>query len=347
MVQGRHPIIFFLLAFILFSLPVRSQDAAFSQYYASGVYLNPSLAGIEPNWAFNLNYRSQWSSIGTPYITSQASFIYPFHSKSKGRNWGGAGISVYNDRAGDGNLQVTGVNINLAYTLHLSSMQSLVFGLQGGFIQKSIDFGNFQWGSQYDSFMGFNSTLDNPAANNNLVNNSIYPDIGAGFLYYYNPERDYQNKGMSAFFGGAVYHLNQSNESLIDGQESPLPMLMKAHTGLEFNLSDKVNLSPNALFAFQNSVYQINTGVYITYMFAQQTSVLGPTDLIIGTWYRLDDSFIFMTGIGNDYYTLGLSYDLNSSSLRTNTRGRGAYEVSLKITKPNPKRMARFHTPRI
>lgn len=347
MAQSKGVFIGFFLAFLLNCSPVRSQDPAFSQYYASGVYLSPALAGIEPNWALNLNYRSQWRSIGTPYITSQVSFIYPFHSKSKGRNWGGLGISVFNDRAGDGNLQATGANFNLAYNVYLSSKQVVIFGVQGGFIQKNINFGNLQWGSQYDPFNGFNSYLDNPAVNNNLLNSSIYPDIGAGFLYYYNADRQAEETGVSAFAGASAYHLNQPNESLVQGQESSLPMLIKAHGGIIWGLSHKVNLSPNVLFALQNSVYQVNSGLYITYMFAPQTSVIGPTDFITGAWYRLDDSFIFLGGFGNDYYTLGFSYDLNSSSLRTNTRGRGAYEISLKITKPHPKRVARFHTPRI
>ena len=38
---------------------------------------------------------------------------------------------------------------------------------------------------------------------------------------------------------------------------------------------------------------------------------------------------------------------MNSSSLRTNTSGAGAYEISLKITKPRVIKKRRNYTPRI
>lgn len=335
------------------------QDATFSQYYASSLYLNPAMAGITPAWTLAMNYRSQWRSVldKHPYTTTQASLIAPFQSKNiKERHWGGAGISIFNDRApiisatGDhASYATTGVNANFAYILPLSSMQNLIFGVNLGAIYKTIDNSALNWGTQYDptAVGGYNGQLNNPASTDNLNSSKLMPDVGAGVLYYFNPGRDYETKGMSGFAGFSAYHLNAPNESLYKGNVRVLPVLMKAHAGVEVSLSKKINVSPNILLAFQNGVNQFNGGGYFTYMFAPQSEVYAPNVFILGGWYRLRDAAIISTGIGNDFYTLGFSYDLNSSDLRKVSGGRGAYEISLKITKPNPRKKTRYFTPRI
>lgn len=355
-VSGFNPNFFlrkvvFVLLFIAVTIISRAQDPVFSQYYASALYLNPALAGVEPNWAVSMNYRNQWRSIVTPYTTSQVSFIKPFYSKSGlQRHWGGAGVSAFNDKAGAGQLMSSGANINLAYNVPISSLQNVIFALEGGFIYRSINYNGLNWGSQYDPNApnGLNKSQSNPVATDQLLANRIMPDVGAGVLYYFNPGRDYDKKGFSAYAGFSAYHLNLPNESLIRGIPYQLPMLFKAHGGFEVNLSPKFNISPNVLFAWQNGVYQANVGSYLTYIFAEQNgSTLSPSSFILGGWYRLRDAAIISVGVANSFYTIGFSYDVNSSGLKYNTKGRGAYEISLKITKPSQKHRARFHTPRI
>lgn len=340
--------LFLVLATFFFVVEkVEAQDAAFSQYYSSYLYLNPAYAGSEPSLTVGVNSRTQWKSVTEPYQTNQISLIVPFYRKvDKQNNFGGLGISVYNDKAGSGKLAATGVNLNLSYVLRASESSHILFGVQGGIIQKKIDFSTLQWGSQYDDFNGFNSNID-PGETGALSESTMYPDFGAGILYYYKEDRDIREKGGSFYAGASSYHLNRPNESLVQGQASRLPLLNKFHAGFDYSINTKFNFSPNVLIAQQNNVYQINAGMYVNYGFGNPNSLLIPSDLILGAWYRVGDAYIFSAGLACDTYTLGFSYDINNSSLRRNTQGRGAYEISLRITKPRVVKTRRNYTPRI
>jgi type IX secretion system PorP/SprF family membrane protein len=326
------------------------QDAVFSQYYASSLYLNPAFAATEHTVTAGFNSRVQWKSITTPYNTNQASLIMPIYKSSeKFQNIGGIGLSVYNNKAGQAGVNTTGANLNAAYVIPINEKNQVIAGIQVGFIQKTIDFSKGQWGSQYDPINGFNSSI--PSGEYNFVSSVIYPDIGAGFLYYNKPKRDISEKGKSFYMGFSTYHLNRPNESVIKSQPSPLPILYKATLGGEFSINSAWNISPNILIARQSTSLQINIGTYVTYSLGGNSDESKlPTMLIAGAWYRVNDSGIGSIGIGNKYYMIGFSYDMNSSTLRLNTdaKSAGAYEISLKISTPKVVKTQRvYQTPRI
>lgn len=343
--------IFKVLAFSIFTVAnVNGQDAHFSQYYSSELYLNPALAGSEPDMVFSSNYRTQWRSIVLPYTTSQISLIKPFRSPGvKAKHWGGAGLSFYNDRAGDGNFKTLGVNATFAINIQLSDNNGgsfLSFGVQGGIIQKNVDYTNLEWGAQFNPYVGFDVTVD--PGEGQLGDSRLYPDVNAGLVYYYNAEQDFNAKKTAGYFGVSSYHLNNPNESFISGVEAKLPLLYKFHGGILFPVSPKIKLSPNVLGMYQRDVYHINGGLYMTWhLFESSNPVLQGADVILGAWYRYRDSFIFSTGLAHKNYTLGFSYDFNSSNLRTFTQGRGAYEISLTIRKRTEKPLMIIATPRI
>jgi len=202
-----------------------------------------------------------------------------------------------------------------------------------------------QWGQQYDPILGYNAST---VVTDQIANKVTYPDISSGVIYTFNSAKNYSQKGISGYAGLSMYHMNMPNESLVNGLVSKLPALYKLNMGFEVHASDRLNIAPSALFVLQNNVRQINTGLYATYnIIGPPPKDLSPTYLILGTWYRLQDSFIFSTGFGNDFYTIGLSYDLNNSTLRYTTQGRGAYEISLQVHKVKPHRSKKYYTPRI
>ena len=145
---------FSLAVLILIPERVFGQDAVFSQFYNSTLYLNPALAGIEDDILFSANYRSQWNI----YKTSQFSFIVPYHKSKHAKPYGhigGLGLSVYNDVSGEyKSFQTTGFNSNFAYNLPFDHdhLNVLSFGLQVGAIQKRVDITELNWGSQYDPY---------------------------------------------------------------------------------------------------------------------------------------------------------------------------------------------------
>ena len=315
------------------SLTVNAQDANFSQYYAAPLYLNPALAGVDPRISVGLNYRSQLKNDLFPNQSSQFSFILPIMGKGDALGHkGGIGLSAYNETAGQhANFKVVGVNLAGAYNLYLKQdgSQKVTFAIQGGFINKQIDFSNLTWGSQFDPFVGFDTNV-NP--NINFLNErALYPVFNAGLMWYTTLGGGEDNYGSGAYFGFAVGNLNEPDESLIDGETIRLPKLFKLNAGVDLGLSQKITISPNILLKYQNKVFQFNAGTYLYYDLSGPEGDAGNnlTRLVLGTWYRYDDSFIVATGINRNQFTVGFSYDMRLSSLRHPDIGAGAYEISL------------------
>jgi type IX secretion system PorP/SprF family membrane protein len=338
---------------------INAQDAVFSQYFASSLYLSPCFAGIEPNLSVGINTRTQWKSVSTPYVTNQISIIKPFYKYGlTDKNIGGAGLSVYQDKAGDFGFETIGANVSGAYNLNISEYSTVTFGLRAGIIQERINASKLQWGSQFNQYKGFDPTLapDASQSDGTFSGSKTMLDLGAGLLYYYKAGRDRREKGMGLWLGYSGFHLNRPNESMISGYTSKMAVLNKGLAGFEFTIGSRFNLSPNVLVVTQGqdakdikgfSNMQVNTGMYITYMLVEPESDMLPKDLIIGGWYRLNDSFIASVGLLSNAYTIGFSYDLNQSGLKTVTKGKGAWEVSLKIQVPKKEKVKRYYTPRI
>jgi len=325
-----------LVVLIFFINPVKGQDAVFSQFYNSTLYLNPAMAGIEDEITASVSHRSQWQSLLFPYTTSQFSLIVPYykdkHVKPLG-HIGGLGFSVFNDVAGENeNFKTTGLNGAFAYNLPLDRrhINQITLGLQVGAINKRIDVSNLQWGEQYNPFVGFDASIA-PTEVNNFQSKTFF-DINFGAFYWYYPIQDNNPLIKSINAGISISHLNHPNESLLDGRESRLPLLHKFHGGMLFNMTDKAMVSFNMITAYQDNIFQNNLGVYLSYKlgtFSNNTYKYILTR--VGTWYRVQDSFILLTEFETKLFKVAFSYDWNTSSLRYNDRGIGTYEVSLSI----------------
>ena len=338
------------LTFFTLIFTTLGQDAIFSQYYASSLYLNPALAAAEPTVCLSLNSRVQWKSIITPYTTNQASLIVPiYRSSDKSINLGGLGVSVFQNKAGEIGLTNTGVNLTASSVIRLNDNNHILAGVQVGIMQKTIDFTKGKWGSQFDVSNGYDSEI--PSGEYSFVSSKTYMDISFGAVYYNNPRRDITEIGKSFYLGYSAYHFNKPNESVIGNQKSSLPVLNKFILGGEYSLNSSWNISPNILIAIQNSSMQINFGVYGTYSFGNsESNTILPSKLFAGVWYRVKDSFIGSVGFGGKFYSIGLSYDLNSSTLRqtSTSKGASAYEISIKIMSPKIAKVHRvYQTPRI
>ena len=124
--------------------------------------------------------------------------------------------------------------------------------------------------------------------------------------------------------------MNNPNESLLDTESQPLPLLWKYHGGIVFNLSRKATASVNYLIAYQDETTQNNIGSYLSYKVTTFADGKAKYAIArIGGWYRVNDSFIFLTEFETALFKLAFSYDWNTSSLRYNDRGIGTYEINL------------------
>ncbi|MFY8033463.1 MAG: PorP/SprF family type IX secretion system membrane protein [Flexibacteraceae bacterium] len=327
---------------------VTAQEVQFSQFYASSLYLNPALAGVENDFTVNSNFRSQWISSSSSQITTQLSAIMPLYASSGRKGlMGGVGLGLFTDGSGAGGaMRQTGFRASYAYSFGLDNdLHRFSFGAQAGFTQRNID-ANAQWGSQYDNG-NYNPNLvpDNVGVNNR-VSHGVF-NLGA--FWSFNPARNYYRAGTSGYSGIAIGNLNRPNVSLTDNGTDQLPVVIKYHGGLELHGTRKLNFGPQVLVAAtQGHGNQINAGISANYKLIDNPfGLFGNTDLLFSGWYRVGNGVIAAVGISNATYTLGFSYDLTTSSLSNYNNGNGAYEISFSIRNAKDKRRRRFDTPRI
>lgn len=340
-----------IFALLITANELFAQNPVFSQYYSSGLYLNPALAGLEKDTYFGMNYRSQWSNLSLPYSTFQFSFIQPITKPgARKKHWGGFGLSFLNDVAGANKEFVTqGLSLAFAYDLHLNRYGNNIISLalQGGASQQKINYSAMQWSSQYASFTGYDESLPGEPG---LVNDNLFhPVFNAGMMWYYtNKQRNMSHYSTSVYNGIAVSNLIRANGFYLN-KKADATLLYKVHGGFVSTWSRKVDISPNYLIQYQEESLQINVGMYVGYAVTNKSanSASGNLKLMVGVWYRLGDAIIVSTGLSNATWNIGVSYDSNVFSL-SKTFGYGSsYEISLGYKIVNKNGFKRFSSPLI
>ena len=347
----KYTIMIVTLVLVLAVNEAIAQSPVFSQYYSSGLYLNPALAGLEKDTYFGMNYRSQWTNLSLPFNTFQFSFIQPITKPgARKKHWGGVGLSFLNDVAGSNKEFTTqGLSLSLAYDLHLNRFGNNVIALaaQAGASQQRINYSSMRWSSQYSTFTGFDESLPGETG---LVNDNVFhPVFNAGLMWYYtNRQRSLSHYSTSVYNGIAVYNLIRSNGFYLN-KKADASLLYKVHGGFISTWSRKVEISPNYLVQYQEGSFQINAGVYVGYSIinASPSAQTGNLKVLLGVWYRLQDAIIISTGLSNAIWNVGFSYDSNVFSLSKAFGYGSAYEISLGYKISNKNGFKRFSSPLI
>lgn len=301
-------------------------DAHFSQYYAYPLWLNPGLTGVmDGDYRITANYKRQWAAISQPFTTEGLSFdTYPYKHL-------GLGATILNQSAGDGGYGYVNALLSAAYRaiLDKKKVNVLSIGLQAGIINRRINPNKLQFGSQYDPILGFDPA--NPSGENFDKTSALAFDANFGVVYFNrNP-----NIRLNPFGGISLYHLSRPEDPFLGKNYKRLPMRLNIHGGVRIKLSNKFNLTPQAIYILQGNAHELIAGAYVQYLLPNYS------DLLFGATYRSNDAVIPFVGFHLGDFTLGLSYDVNVSKLRSASQGKGGIELSLsyirhkKIHDPN------------
>ncbi len=305
-----------LLFLILSMVPVKAQDVVFSQFFAAPLELNPALTGLTHEPRIILNYRNQWPALPNAYVTYSASYDQYFYKVNSG-----IGANILSDIEGDGIYQTNRIDLSYAYDLRMNENLYLRGGLEGGVVQRRLDWDKLLFLDQLDPINGPTDPAGNPYPTeeerpDNLTRS--YFDFSAGLLAY-SPH----------FYAGlTLKHINAPDESILDVETdfAQRPILYSFHAGAELVLVEnnkrqtKTFISPNVILAKQTDFYQVNVGAYFRtwYLFG-------------GAWYRHTftnpDAAILLVGFQKDVLKVGYSYDLTLSDLSSYTAG--GHEISV------------------
>jgi hypothetical protein len=129
--------------------------------------------------------------------------------------------------------------------------------------------------------------------------------------------------------GFSVYHLLEPKEGMIDtdNPDYKLPRRFTGDLGVEVYFKKKFSIQPEFLFMQQGQSREIMPGMFFGYYF--NTGFRNNSSIHVGARYRVGDAAVIMGQVEFRNVRLGFAYDVNTSSLNTSTRYRGAYEFCL------------------
>jgi type IX secretion system PorP/SprF family membrane protein len=308
------------------------QDKHFSMFQHTKSQINPATAGFfEGDYQLFTNFRNQWMSLSSnPFRTISAAFDTRFET-SKGLV--GCGINFYNDLSGDALYSVNQITIPLNYAVSLNRTSKLSFGLSPSFYQRSIKNSNSTWDNQWTG-VEFNTSVSN---NENIPMTNISLgkfDLGAG-LYYQN-----ELTKLSWFsIGISAKHLTKQNISYYTGENGLYRKLSISAHGNFNRRNSNFTLRPNAMMFIQgpNKMFILGSGFdFLLKGKSLYTAHHKRTSIEFGTYYRINDAFVLNTIFHMSGLGVGVSFDINTSSLNNGTGGFGAMEffLSYRFGKP-------------
>ncbi len=324
----RKILLLLSLLLLLSSQLITAQDAAFSQFYANKLYLNPAFAGHQQGLTMTSAYRTQWSYIPGGFTTYSfgADIQEPYLNST-------FGVLAYKDQEGEGFLSTTSIGFIYGYIVRLGKKSNIHIALQTNFFQKAIDWSKLTFTDQLHPVLG----VVRPTNAIPILETKSYASFDFGMVWRAQGElfgmKTHNNMGFS------IHHLNQPNESIqeLGSINSNLPRRYTFHAGtmfevVSFDYAQKrvIYLSPNFKFDYQKNIKIVTYGIY---------AISNP--LYAGVFYQNKNGIIdfqntnslILTGgfegrMNDDLkFTVGYSYDLNTTGLGPRTNG--VHEVTV------------------
>lgn len=333
------------LLFLGFGL--MAQDIHFSQFYMSPTNLNPALTGVmNCKMRFVANYRNQWAPV-LGFANSFNTYNISFDQKIPIARYDyfGFGGTFWGDKAGSLDFSTLQFKLSASYSKRMSGSRTsasyLVFGAEGGLNQRSVSFHNAIWGSQITG-AGPDPTL--PPDPSVFDPSFLFADVSVGILWF-----SVLDKFNNFYIGSAFSHLNEPLQNNIqdipNNNYSPAPLYSKLtiHGGGVFRINKKNAIIPGIVAFFQGPSFQVNGGASLR--FGSGVSRTNEQTFQLGLWarlankYSLDaagaeqkgthmDALIISTRFDYNKYGFGLSYDINTSSLKQANAGNNSFELS-------------------
>lgn len=328
----KYVIVGFLLITIVKTF---GQDFHFTQYQDVAQYQSPAKTAVyhnihnrEGDYRVALDVRSQWRAVGIKPFNS----VFASYDQKIDRF--GVGGYIVNNRSSSGSINVLHFIASGNYhIIERDQPHMLTVGMNMGLFHKNFRPDQFTYDNQYSSSAGgFDKSLSSGEAFEKTTRYNF--DMGLGMYYKLIEE----GKDVKPYAGISVLHLNRPNESFY-GAKEPLPMRWVAQLGVEYIVTDEFSVDPTLQYMYQNEAYDFIMGMDLYYKLDDLYGLVG------GFGYRWEDAVLFQLGVKHGRNLVKMSYDFNTSALKTYSGGRGAFEISLIFTgvKGEPFFEPRFH----
>ena len=300
-------------------------DIHFSQFYETSILRNPSLTGVFSNdFKIGGYYRNQWSSISHPFVTALGYGEVRFPIGHYSNDYLSIGLLGFTDKAGSLNQNITSVYpaLNFSKSLNTEKNTYLSVGFTAGYTQYSFDKSSVTVDNQYQSG---HYDPNNPTFENFTNTKMSMWDLGAGINY--NTSRGPAND-VTYMIGIAGYHLTQPNFSYDQTPAVNANMRWNVNGAVAFNVKDDLGFQVHTNFALQGTYMEWVTGILGT--LSDENPGNKPSYAVTaGVFYRFQDAIIPVVKLRYGKTAIGVSYDVNMSTLKQASKLRGGYEITL------------------
>lgn len=322
-----------LLIPLLTACTVFAQDPHFSQFFSSPLTLNPAFTGkFDGTVRIAGNYRNQWPTINRAYQTATVSVDLPIMQERIAENdtWG-IGMMGYTDKSANGAVKFNYFTASTAYHKGLDEegYHKIGLGFQATYANMMINTNELKFEDQLTN-SGFTGVTSEAFSGSTLKNN--YVDVNAGVLYTgSNSDRDNYYAGIS------MYHINRPKQQFT-GALYLLSPRTTFHAGGYFPVGENTYLHLSALTSLQAKASETVIGGAFQVQAGTETMIT-PINFYVGAWMRMKDALIPYVGVELNNTRLGITYDVNTSQLKSASASRGGIEISLiYINKPSDER---------
>ena len=318
-----------LVMALVCAFAAHAQDIHFSQFHVSPMLQNPTNAGFfNCNYRFTAIHRTQWQSIGVPYKTFAGSFDMRFLNRRGSKDIFGAGLTLFNDKAGDADLTQTNISGAAAFHKNLDRFGVHYFGggLMLGYSSGSVDFFRLLFPDMYQSPGKLQPTQQTPFEGYDFI------DASMGLSYNWIPEE--RNNHLQ--IGAALHHVNQPQKTLTNTSNSRVARKLVVHASGQVRLDEHFELYPKINYAQQEAHRELMIGTFGRLdLDKMRTDRYG---VYLGLWSRIvgavdkavvNDALVIVTRLDIKQISVAFSYDINTSELKRASQARGGPEFSV------------------
>ena len=307
----------FLIVSILKS-DLSAQDFHFTQHWITNMYTNPALTGnFDGKYKIGGLFRSQWGSVDSRYRTIWVGYDHRFNIGLTYGDAVGAGVSIFQDNSGSGNLATLDIQFGGAYHKILGKNQFLSIGLQLGFIQKSISEDDLNYAEEYDEtareFINNGQSLPG--------NQVTFQDFNLGLAYNGKFSEDFNLRVGAAYFHATNPEDEGFSGTIIDFDALPSRITAQA----------LANIFPNNPFGVRVELLYSKQAMFQEILTSSNLLINIPdteNTLLVGGGTRISDAFFGHVGIETEKFIIGASYDFTSSTINQVGNLPGAIEMS-------------------
>lgn len=300
-----------IIILVLLASPVFGQDIHWTQFNNNPIFQNPAGAGnFQEDLRLTANYRTQWRSVSIPFQTTAlaADLKYKGH---------GFALNYFHDQVGDGKFQTNEMQLSWCKPFQINKLQELRAAVQLGFNQRQLNSNAFYFDEQFNGYIFDPNT---PISENFQTASMLKPMLGFGLIY-----KHLINTKSSIQSGLSCFNLTRPNQSFF-ADNTQRDIRLNVFGQYRYQYAPNLTLEPSFQLNFQGPYKEFTLGAVGTYLWSSNEHI----SLSSGIWWRVKDAFCLQFGYARGPMYCGISYDFNYSSLVPASRGRGAFELSLR-----------------